>query len=266
MFERYIKTKDFLPLPLSGNLYRVSVDGRVKDINNQEIPQYLDMNGIRVVQLQWVDGYTEYSIAKLVAYAFKPLHLPFKHWSLISVLHKDGDSGNIHPNNLVWKFPVNGIESKQYPGYCYIPCYTQYVIDRKGEVIKSLTGEKMAYFINKKGYYIYSLIPDIGKRHSPGRYRLLCLTYTDYPVDVDELHVNHIDEDTGNDDLDNLEWVTPKRNNHHSLKLKRYRLNERIDIRNVLTGEVRECISLEEDSKLLGLSNASLCRYLKSGF
>jgi hypothetical protein len=44
-------------------------------------------------------------------------------------------------------------------------------------------------------------------------------------------HVNHIDADTGNNRSENLAWVTPKENVHHSVALGRQKFNWRKGMR-----------------------------------
>lgn len=263
MFERYIETEDFLPLPISGKLYRINVNGVVIDARDRELEYRLDSSQQKTVFLDWIDGRREYKISLLIAFTFKPVFIPVKLWKQLDVMYVDGDHSNIYPSNLVWKFPI-GLESERYPGYAFIPCYSRYVINKQGEIIQYLTGTKYQFSVNTKGYVVYSLKPDVGKYRTTGRHRLLCLAWKEYPSDVDNLHVNHINEIPGSDDLDNLEWTTPKGNNHHSLLKRRLKDDELIELKDHNTGNIRTFVSAEELSELLNLSGALISRYLNS--
>src|SRR5574343_1614807 len=92
-----------------------------------------------------------------------------------------------------------------------IPNANGYKIDKLGNVYKP-NGRKI------KGYYILRgykrvHIPNYG---TVGIHRLLGITYLSNNIDYNSLHINHIDGNPSNNSLENLEWVTPEQNNHHS--------------------------------------------------
>lgn len=57
------------------------------------------------------------SLSRLVALSFKPLYIDRDEIPRIKLLAVDGDINNIDPENLVWKYPVGGLESTLYPGW-----------------------------------------------------------------------------------------------------------------------------------------------------
>jgi hypothetical protein len=64
----------------------------------------------------------------------------------------------------------------------------------------------------------YKTISIYGK--TKGVHRLLCLTFKKYNTNPKKLFVNHIDGNGGNNNLSNLEWVTPRENLIHALNNK----------------------------------------------
>jgi hypothetical protein len=237
MFERHIETEDFLRIPLSANMYFINKYGQIEDSEKNEIETTSDTDNNPVAWLYLWEGWKHYKVAMLIMLTFKPVHIPSSYWPKLNVLFLDNDNKNISLLNLVWKFPI-GLESKRYPGYAFIPGYSRYVINKKGEVIKFLNSKQIPYFINEKGYVVFSLSLDVGKGNTVGRHRLLCLTWLNYPVNVDKMHVNHINGIPGSDDLSNLEWVTPKQNLYHALRTGLKKDGKEIIVKNLATGEI----------------------------
>jgi hypothetical protein len=73
-------------------------------------------------------------------------------------------------------------------------------------------GKKLKQFI-VKGYFRVSLWID-GKMYQKNVHRLLAEKYIENPFD--KAQVNHKDGDKLNNDLSNLEWVTPRENTIHA--------------------------------------------------
>lgn len=195
------------------------------------------------------------SVALLMAITFKPTNLPFKYWPLLEVGIVDGDDSNVHPGNLVWLYPEGGIECDELPGYNYVPGFTRYVINRVGNLctVDGRAVESMEF--DKLGYIWFTkLRPDVGDVSTmTGRHRLLALAWLKYTPDVDLLQVNHIDAVPGNDELDNLEWVTRQGNYLHAKQLELYPNHTPVLSRNVVTGEVLRYSCLSDCAKAHGL-------------
>ena len=248
MFRDFIKTQDFLKLPISGKGIFVNTNGVVTD-NNNTIIKTFEKDKELYVSIDWFDGCKEYLVAIIVALTFKPVFIPIKNWKKLEILYKDGNKQNIHPSNLVWKFPKEGIECNSYPGYYYIPGYTRYVINKDGIIIKTLTNKKCKPYLTNKGYIRVTVVNDItGEKNNIGLHRLLAMTFLEYDEYVDSLHVNHIDNNKENNDISNLEWCTPEHNVHHSFingnrkKIIEYsgNNNRSILVKNILTNEIVE--------------------------
>lgn len=243
MLERYIETDKFLRLPLSRNEYFINLSGIVKDNKNNEILSLLDTDGDLAIEIDWIDGKKFYKLLNLIAFTFKPVKIPFRLWSKIVAITKDGNKQNIHPANLIWKFPI-GFGIDEYNGFAFIPAFTRYMINKDGVVYDTTTMKMQKAHFNK-GYYSFALIPDIGPRTSLKRHRGLCLAFTDYPANVDDLQVNHINGIVGDDKLNNLEWVTCSENRIHAIKSGLTLINKPILVRDLHTGAIEEFYSLK---------------------
>lgn len=95
-----------------------------------------------------------------------------------------------------------------------IPRFSRYVINRFGCVKNTQTGLLLMGSLNPDGYLNFRLRSDDGNQLTVGVHRLLCATFKG--GFKDGMVVNHIDGDKGNNELDNLEWVTVKENIEHA--------------------------------------------------
>lgn len=256
MFNRYIETSDTRPLPLSGNKYTVSISGVIRKSDGVEVTPNKNKLGDLVVMIDWLDGWQEQKVAFLVAHAFKPVKMPFIWWNKISVFFANGDRNDLHPANLVWKFPI-GLGSDKYNGFAFIPMHSRYMINRDGVVYDTNTRKILNAHFNK-GYFSYALLPDVGPRVTLKRHRALCLAFTDYPAGVDSLDVNHKNGIPGADNLENLEWMTSSENRIHAIINGLTLVNKPVIARNLLTGNEVEFFSLNDACKKLKINEKKL--------
>lgn len=94
-----------------------------------------------------------------------------------------------------------------------IPNSNGYKIDKLGNVYKP-NGQRVNSDYNSEGYQrVY--VPNYGNTNV---HRLLAIVYIPNTLgcDIELLHVNHIDCNTSNNSLSNLEWVTVQQNIQHS--------------------------------------------------
>lgn len=93
--------------------------------------------------------------------------------------------------------------------------YSQYMADSVGNLYKD--GHLIAQHIRKDGYFQASIYKDNGKRVNVLIHRLVLMAFD--PIDK-FMQVNHKDGNKQNNNIENLEWVTPAENSQHAYKFK----------------------------------------------
>ena len=96
--------------------------------------------------------------------------------------------------------------------------YPNYTISDKGEIVNTNTNKKLKGYIRKDGYVIISLSKG-GKKYKCYLHRLVAETFIPNPNNLPQ--VNHKDEDKSNNDVTNLEWITPKDNCNYGTRNER---------------------------------------------
>lgn len=260
MFNSYLENFKSLTLPFSNNRYSLDLEHLTVTDYGVEIPQIKNAEGEVVVFLDWFEGLKFYCLAIVVAFTYKPTNVPLKYWSLLKVLYADGNKDNIHPSNLVWKFP-RALGQSDYNGYAFIPMYSRYMINEEGFLF-DLKRNKFVKGVFKKGYYAFVIMSDSGKRCNLFRHRAIGLVYLDYPYNVDSMQINHINGVKGDDEISNLEWCTASENVRHSIYTGLAKKTKSVKARHVFTGSEREFESLDRTCKVLGLNEKIVSRAL----
>ena len=95
---------------------------------------------------------------------------------------------------------------------------TNYIIYENGTVVNTKTGKILKHIlIDKNHRYECVKLYINGISYCIGIHRLLMMTFS--PTEnMDLLQVNHIDGNRNNNDLSNLEWVTPSENVNHAFR------------------------------------------------
>lgn len=99
-----------------------------------------------------------------------------------------------------------------------------YYVDEKGDVYsysnnqRGLRAEpkKLKQYVKTGGYLNVGLVTNEKKTRYLRVHRIVASAFIENPLNKE--YVNHIDENRQNNCVENLEWVTPKENNLHSLK------------------------------------------------
>jgi hypothetical protein len=264
MFERFLNSDGFLSILLSGNNYFINKLGVIKDNTGIILENRLDSNNEIICFLSLWGGYKAYKVSVLVALTFKKTKLPYHRWYLLDVFYLDNNKLNLHPANLVWKFPEGGLLHNTYLGFAYIPCFTGYVINNEGLLLNAITGKVLSHHFDT-GYAKFKITPDIGPMVSTGRHRLMCLAWLPYSRFVDKLVTNHLNGIPGDDRLSNLEWTTRLENNKHAISTGLRGKDNGILMRDLKTGIIKEFLGFKDCSKYLKLNPYSIKFRLMAG-
>lgn len=168
------------------------------------------------------------------------------------------------PNRVdTYRFKVP-IAHPCYQGYFLIPGFLEYGMHQNGDVIRFSDGYLLTKYTAKSskhvtnmtgGYINYQLYGAF----TTGRHRLLMLTFSEYEFHPADRWVNHKDGIPGNDNLDNLEWVTPSENIKHAYD-NNLHPNKivGVDIWNWKTGETHQCRTINDACEIMKLGRATV--------
>lgn len=265
MLERYLVNVSDRRVPLTAGRYIVTPDFEVFDnINCSEVVSFTDINSEIWVKIDF--GYGEVQIPKGVAICLvmKPVKVPWVMWKDLRVLYINGNSKDLHPGNLVWKFPDRPLLKSAVSGFKYIPGYSSYLINKEGLVFSIHSDRVLSSYRDKLGYSMQGLNPDIGNRTIVGTHRLLALAFLDYPSNVGDLDVNHIDGNKENNELSNLEWVSRKENCDHAYRTGLRKENIHVSVKSAFSGEEFLFYSIEHCAKAMNVSGGSIFLRLKT--
>lgn len=257
MLTRFNYNNCYKKIPFCGSIYEIHPNGDMRDtVYKRSIPVKIvdDIPTVTTDNGEWFDGM---SVALILAITYKTPNLPISRFKELRLLYKDGNLRNHSLYNTVWASPEGTMTHPLFPGYCYIPGLSRYLINREGEVISPISGTKLSPYVDANGYLMYGVQPDIGKRTIVGMHRLLSLAWLKYPADVDRLDVNHIDCNKSNNALDNLEWVTRSRNNQH-MHENNLSNSIRVLTRDVLTGYVSSYYGMSEAGRVHGCNHVTI--------
>lgn len=101
----------------------------------------------------------------------------------------------------------------------HITGYDNYTIDKDGVITNTRTGRNLTPCINKDNGYLQVDLWAKNKGTKFYVHRLIAQAFIDNPLNLPE--VNHIDSVRTNNKLNNLEWVTSKKNSLHAVKAGR---------------------------------------------
>lgn len=207
-------------------------------------------------------------VAVLTSIAYKGYIIPVKLWSKLKLYYADGDINNVSPHNIAHQMYPDEVHvvftDEPETKYKIIPNFTRYGMSDTGIVRRIADGRRSVPYRRKDGYVTLGLYSDIRQTTTNMlRHRLRCLVYTDYPINMDDLDINHINGIPGDDWLDNLEWVTRTYNNNHAVDLKLNTQAKTIRAINILTREVIVSESLQRLCRLTGSSPGAVCEQLK---
>lgn len=258
-------------LPYSAERYFLTPHGEVLNKDGARIQTQV-VNGSTMVELDWVWGRQLYDVAFLIQLVYNSLTLPDYLWDQVEPLYIDGNRKNLFPVNITYRFKNGPIEVREYPGFFYIPHFTNYAISKKGVLINTQTGCELVWTIgkpdlvrNSKGGYRYARVSHNGKSNILLRHRAIALVFLPYDHRVKSMVINHKDGVPGNDEVDNLEWTTHADNNQHAYDLGLKTTGQSpVLVKDLNTGEIKRYVSLSECARSTGLGTSSKVGYRAS--
>lgn len=256
MLRRYLAIESPATVPYTDGRYTVTHSGLIWDavdecriVPSQNNLVEIFITGIKEkVTVAWVVAVTYKSMKGGEVFLLK--------WSL---LFSDGDKNNVHPSNLIWKPPRGGQPSPNNPGFYVIPGYSNYIVDRDGNV-KTWDGEDVRVG-NISGYEVF--YPDLynGKTSIIGVHRALALAFLEYSETVTGMTVNHLDGVKDNNSLTNLEWASYSRNNRHALENGLRDVYRAVSVKDHWTDNVIVYRSLTGCAEALGKNSGQIYTY-----
>lgn len=148
-----------------------------------------------------------------------------------------------------------------------IPNFNHYEVSDDG-VIKTNYGKNgkttLKPYKDDDGYLRVFLYADNGKRKWIGVHKVVAMAFLG--GDHEGLQVNHINYNREDNRVENLEWVTPKENTHHSIEHHRESAHKSPVIGVSKSGKVVEYDSMSEAAKCVGGSPSNIHRSIHTGY
>lgn len=119
-------------------------------------------------------------------------------------------------------------------------------------ILEELTLQKNINYHWSNNYKFYKIFNDEGIKKSVGQHRLLALAFIPTDKNTDDLEINHINSNRGDNLLSNLEWVTRSSNYQHAIDAGKA-FSIRTKVVNLKTNEVRYFKSFKELKRNLNL-------------
>ena len=260
MFNRYLTQATKLSVPLTGDRYQVNLDDLSVSDNNIVLKRQTNEHGEVCVELDWYAGRRLYPLSKVIAHTFKPTKVPTRYWDAITVEFFDGNKENLHPANLVWRFPKE-LGSEEHHGFCFIPMFSRYMVNREGAVF-DMQRKRFMKATYSHGYYSFTLISDLGEKLGLKRHRAIGFVFLDYPTNVDVKVINHINGVRGDDKIENLEWVTHAENIKHAVETGLKDTSKPVVVENLVTGAIVVQPSVRTCARLYNLTRSNLVNAL----
>ena len=140
---------------------------------------------------------------------------------------------------------------------------TWYYITEDGKCYNSKTGKYLKGQENcKNGYFSYNITLPNGSKKRLYAHRLVAQAFLEKPLNKNKKEVNHIDGNKLNNNVDNLEWVTPQENTKHAYDTELKKVKH-IFCFNKDKELVAEYVSVSAASAAVGLSPSIIFQELQ---
>lgn len=207
----------------------------------------------------WSSEATAITIETIAYITVRKIDFPHKHYHLLNAVT---DTGELTFEDL---YLVNGPVESTRKGYFYIWGYEGFVITKNGKVKHNFSGRDVPVILAETGrikrvkYNRVTLaINPFTRSNTVGRYRALALAFLIPPSNPAKLDVNHIDGNSENDDISNLEWNTRQQNAYHAYSTGLRDDNKPVLVKNIETGEITEHFSIGETARIYNSDPATI--------
>lgn len=221
--------------------YSISLDGKIRCSDGSDCAPII-VNGKVVLEIYGECRSVDVSWLALLAHYEVDLPDEFKCkiWNIKFV--------SCHPKlKLCKRVMCFDIPVTIQSGFRLIPGFTNYAVDKHGNVINVKTRQFVSIH-RKDGHYPSVKIkdPDRNRCRAICIHRLVCWAWIDNNDFINKRVVNHKDGNKNNSFYRNLEWCTYKHNNEHAFRTGLRTDNVRCKIRDAVTKEVMEFPSVEK--------------------
>lgn len=253
--------KNGLPSVIFGGRYVVDLNGDVFDRSKDVELSYSNNK----ISLEYNGRVFSFSRPFLIAITTRNVSVDISVIDKLDVMFEDDNEDNISPENLILKYPDGGLECPTFPGYYYVPGYSNYVISKSGRLQNLSRCEEKTFSIGSHGYYETSVVKDSCGGRAVGKHRLLALTFIPYGRMVRSQQVNHIDHHRRNNSLNNLEWVTASQNIKAAVEFgKQTGRSNVVHLKNLKTDEIRTFPTIKKCAAHLNTTSSNVHRALES--
>lgn len=184
----------------------------------------------------------------------------------LSVTYLDEDVTNVNLSNLSWN--IDCYVPKNVPGITcpkdtVVPIYgySRYGMTSSGNIVNLDTGDSIPGSVDTASRRTVYLVGDDKVRRRCWVHRLVALTFLMHPIDTDHLVVNHLDGNSLNNHMANLEWTTHAGNNRHAFETG-LRLSVEVLCKDILTGDVTSHLTLTACARAIGVDPNYLHTYV----
>lgn len=197
-------------------------------------------------------------LSNVLNFAFKDSN-PDYFWEMMkwNVRHLDFNPVNYYPTNMVW---INDCPTEDDEGFRLIPGYTRYKINRCGVIKRTDTGEIIQSRVVRQGRskdinYRYTRLHVDYKdgKVNVGIHRLLAIAFCPMPIGFETMDVCHLDNNSLNNSLENLEWNTRRENNLQTCRNYNTSFQNPILVFDKETKKITEYFSIREMERILDL-------------
>ena len=252
--------------------YLVSNTGYIKNSNTDRILKYCIRNGYKSITLSKNNIKKTFNIHNLVAEQFigKPL-------TKCVVNHKNENKLDNHIDNLEYvsyrENTIYSMTSKRSKNndiydinsFVKIPGYSKYMISQNGDIYSTNIKRLCCKTTIHCGYHKIKLKSDEGKYKDLYIHVLVAITYLNY-IPSNNKVINHIDCNKGNNNLDNLEILTPSENAKHSIIVNNKRIFRRPVYYINSKGLIIQYSSAKDASIDTSIDNSSILKSCKSDY